>query len=81
MSRLLRYFAFSSFVFVFIAAMLLAMFSQHTLNQLVAAFLSHDGTPMIDGYCLSLMCPVYSTRTVANGARAGTTDQYHARRF
>tara|TARA_R110002167_G_scaffold98718_3_gene259362 strand:- start:14421 stop:16373 length:1953 start_codon:yes stop_codon:yes gene_type:complete len=33
MSRLLRYFAFSSFVFVFIAAMLLAMFSQHVLNQ------------------------------------------------
>ncbi|MFT6578107.1 MAG: hypothetical protein ACJAW0_000538, partial [Zhongshania sp.] len=32
---------------------------------LVTAFLYHDDTPIIDGYCLLLKCPVHSTRTVA----------------
>ncbi|MFT6578566.1 MAG: NAD(P)-dependent dehydrogenase (short-subunit alcohol dehydrogenase family), partial [Zhongshania sp.] len=30
---------------------------------LVTAFLYHDDTPIIDGYCLLLKCPVHSTRT------------------
>jgi len=37
---------------------------------LVTTFLSHDDSPIIDGYCLLLKCPFHSTRTEARAAIA-----------